>query len=404
MPSVNSLHLPPSTTKPIRILHVVGGMDRGGVETWLMHVLRQLAACASSSDNRSQFQMDFLTPEDRHYAYTDELESLGSRVFPCPEPSHPWQYAINFKRILDQYGPYDIVHVHVHLFSGYVLYLAAKLGVKARIIHSHSDTSSIESTAKWPRRIYNTLMKWSISRNATGGLVASHAAAVNLLGSAWHEDLRWQALACGINLAPFNQQFNSVDIRAEFDLPTDALIIGHVGRFDTPKNHDFILEIAAEMIARAPKMYLLLIGAGDLRPKIEAKATQMGLIDRVLFLGARPDVPRLMTGLMDVFLFPSLYEGLGLVLIEAQAAGLPCIVSDTIPPEADLIKPLIHRLSLQQSAAQWAEVLLANRTGLGTISSTQALDIVSQSVFNIDVSVTELIKFYRSAITSDIDR
>jgi glycosyltransferase involved in cell wall biosynthesis len=404
MPSVNSPKLPPSATKPIRILHVVGGMDRGGVETWLMHVLRQLAASTSSSDNRSQFQMDFLTPEARHYEYTQELESLGSQILPCLEPSDPWRYATNFKRILDEYGPYDIVHVHVHLFSGYVLYLAAKLGVKARIIHSHSDTSSIESTAKWPRQIYNTLMKWSISSNATGGLVASHAAAVNLLGSAWQKDLRWQALACGINLAPFNQQLNSGDIRAEFDLPTDALIIGHVGRFDLPKNHDFLLEIAAEISKREPKMYLLLIGTGDLRPKIEAKAAQMGLIDRVIFLGARPDVPRLMTGLMDVFLFPSLYEGLGLVLIEAQAAGLPCIVADTIPPEADLIKPLIHRLSLQQSAVRWAEVLLEHSKYDTSISPAQSLQIVSQSVFNIDVSVAALTKFYRSAATQNVAR
>lgn len=404
MPSVSSPQIPAATAKPLRILHVVGGMDRGGVETWLMHVLRQLKANSVAQDDRCQFQMDFLTPDDRHYAYTDELKSLGSRIFPCLDPAHPWQYGTNFKRISDQHGPYDLIHVHIHLFSGYVLYLAARSGIKARIIHSHTDTSSIDSTATWLRQIYNAVMKWSIAKYATKGLVASHAAGVDLLGPRWQQDSRWQALACGIDLAPFRQQPNSVDLRAEFNLPADALIVGHVGRFDTPKNHGFILEIAAEIITREPNMYLVLIGTGDLRPKIEAQATQMGLIDRVVFLGNRPDVPRLMMGLMDVFLFPSLYEGLGLALIEAQSASLPCIITDTIPPEADLIESLIHRLSLAQSAAQWAEVVLANRTYRESIDPVQSLDVVAQSVFNIDVSVAKLVEFYGSAIDPDVDR
>jgi glycosyltransferase involved in cell wall biosynthesis len=389
MPSVNSPNLPLSI-KPIRILHVVGGMDRGGAETWLMHVLRHLEP--------NLCQMDFLTPADEHYAYTDELTALGSQIFPCLEPSKLLLYAANFQRILRAHGPYDAIHVHIHHFSGYVLWLAKQSGIKARIIHSHIDTSSIESTANWKRKLYVTLMKWLIASNATAGLAASRMAAADLLGAGWAQDSRWQTLYCGIDLVPFDDPIDTTNIRSEFGIPEDALVIGHVGRFESQKNHHFLLEIAAEVANREPNTRLVLVGIGSLRAEIEAKAVGMGLADRVIFLGARPDVPRIMRGLMDIFLFPSLYEGLGLVLIEAQAAGLPCIFADTVPSEADLVSSLVQRLSLQQPAAVWAETVLATRSDLSSIDLTNALNIVSQSVFNIDVSVAELTKFYRRVV------
>ena len=405
MPSVNSPHLPRSTAKPIRILHVVGGMDRGGVETWLMHVLRHL--------DRSHFQMDFLTPDDRHYAYTDELQALGSQIFPCLEPSKPLLYAANFQRILREHDPYDAIHVHIHHFSGYVLHLAQQAGIEVRIIHSHIDTSSIESNVNWSRKAYNTLMKWWIDRNATIGLAASQMAAADLLNATWQNDSRWRILCCGIDLAPFRNAialrrayaFDTTKIRSEFGIPEDALVIGHVGRFESQKNHHFLLEIAAEVAKVQPNMRLALVGIGSLRAEIEAKAVQMDLADRVIFLGTRPDVPRLMSGLMDLFLFPSLYEGLGLVLIEAQTAGIPCIFADTVPAEADVVAQLVQRLSLEQSASKWAATVLETRVDLPAIDRANALEIVSQSVFNIDVSVAELTKFYLSAVadSGDID-
>jgi glycosyltransferase involved in cell wall biosynthesis len=404
MPSVSSTN-PNQATKPIRILHVVGGMDRGGVETWLMHVLRQLKAGASSSDTR-RFQMDFLAPEDRHYAYTDELQALGSQIFPCLGLSKPLLYAANFQRILREHGPYDAVHVHVHHFSGYVLHLARQAGIKVRIIHSHIDTSSIESNVNWSRKFYNTLMKWWIDRNATIGLAASQMAAADLLNPTWENDSRWRILCCGIDLAPFRDSialrrayaFDKTKLRAEFEIPADALVIGHVGRFEPQKNHHFLLEIAAEVAKIEPNIRLVLLGIGSLRAEIEAKAVELGLADRVLFLGTRPDVPRLMIGLMDIFLFPSLYEGLGLVSIEAQAAGIPCILADTVPPEADLVTPLVQRLSLHQPASEWAAIVLNTSANLPEIDRASALEIVAQSVFNIDVSVAALTKFYDGAI------
>lgn len=383
--TIEQQHQPPST-KPIRILHVVGGMDRGGTETWLMHVLRHI--------DRDRFQMDFLVYSDQDYAYTDEIQALGCQILSCPTPSKPWLFAANFKRILRDNDPYDIIHVQVHLFSGYVLHLARQAGIKARIVHSHIDTSSIESTANWKRKLYSVLMKWSISKNSTAGLAASHMAAVDLFGSSWETDLRWRTLYCGVDLAPFSAPIETTNIRAELGIPMDAIVIGHVGRFESQKNHQFVIEIAAELAKLEPNMRLILVGIGSLRSAIEEQVMQMGLSEQVIFLGTRPDVPRLMRELMDMFLFPSRYEGLGLVLVEAQAAGLPCIFSDVVPPEADLVKPLLQRLSLAQTASDWAEVILAKRIDRSSISPSNALDLVSQTAFNIKVSVQELTDFY----------
>ncbi len=374
------------SSKPIRILHVVGGMDRGGVETWLMHILRNI--------DRQQFQMDFVVHEDRQFIHTEELQLLGCQIFPCLQPSQPWLYAANFKRILKEHGPYDAVHAHVHLFSGYVLQLAKQAGVKIRIIHSHIDTSSVEVQEKWQRQLYNGLMKWWIAKSATNGLACSRVAAANLFGSAWETNARWQLLYYGIDLAPFRNAINPAEVRAEFGIPEDAFVIGHVGRFETQKNHHFLVEIAAEIAKREPNMRLILMGVGSLRPQIEAKVTRMGLADRVIFGGSRPDIPRLMRGIMDVFLCPSLYEGLCLVAIEAQSAGLPCIFSDVIAEEADIVKPLIQRVSLSETTAYWSEVVLANKTNQPFITKLDALDILAKSVFNIEVSLQQLTKFY----------
>jgi glycosyltransferase involved in cell wall biosynthesis len=396
MPYTNSTNLttpqnPTRSTKPMRILHVVGGMDRGGAETWLMHILRNI--------DRDRFQMDFLAPEDRHYAYTDELQALGSKIFACDlQPSKPWRYATNFKRILSEHGPYDAIHVHVHHFSGYVLRLAREAGIKTRIIHSHIDTSSIESNANWKRKLYTTLMTSWIAKNSTVGLATSRMAAADLLGSAWTSDPRWRTLYCGIDLAPFHNPVVSADVRAEFGIPADTFVVGHIGRFEPQKNHHFLLEIAAQMAQREPNMRLLLIGTGSLLPEIQAKVTQMGLAEQVIFGGVRNDIPRLMKGLMDVFLFPSLYEGLGLVLVEAQAAGLPCILADIVPEEADVVPPLIQRIPLTKSAAYWADAVLAKRNKPRPIDQSAALASVLQSAFNIEVSVKELTAFYNSTI------
>lgn len=159
----------------IKVLHVLGGLDRGGVETWLMHVLRHI--------DRDRFQFDFLVSTTRECAYDREAKALGSLIIPNPDPHNPLLYALNFVRNYRKYGPYDIVHSHVHHFSGFVLLLSRILGVPIRIAHSHNDTRVAESNNNISRKFYLHLMKMLINTCATHGLAASSLAAEDLF--AW---------------------------------------------------------------------------------------------------------------------------------------------------------------------------------------------------------------------------
>jgi glycosyltransferase involved in cell wall biosynthesis len=154
------------------------------------------------------------------------------------------------------------------------------------------------------------------------------------------------------------------------------------------------LEIAAEIVKREPKTCLLLIGSGSLRPQIEQKAIDMGLTDHIIFAGNRPDVPRLMLGVMDVFMLPSLHEGLPVVGTEAQAAGLPFILSDVITEEVDIVKPLVKRISLSQPTSVWADAVLAAKNAASSLTRAESLAILESSPFNIASSIKALTKTY----------
>jgi glycosyltransferase involved in cell wall biosynthesis len=378
--------------QPIRILHVVGGMNRGGTETWLMHVLRNI--------DRNRFKMDFLVHTKEICAYDDEIRMLGSRIIPCLHPSKPFKYGKNFKRILCDYGPYDIVHSHVHHFSGYTLRLAYKLAVPVRIAHSHNDTSALQKRSSLSRLLYLSLMSRWIDRHATIGLAASRQAAVALFGQDWNYDRRLKILYCAIDLDPFRVRVHPILVRTDLGLPKNALVVGHVGRFDKQKNHEFILDIARELFLREPKAFILLVGDGPRRPMIERKAIKMRLKDRVIFVGLRSDVAQLMLGAMDVFIMPSLFEGLPLAIIEAQAAGLPIILSDTVTDEVDIVKPLglVQRLSLFESASAWAEKILDTFNKVTPLTRAETLAIMEKTPFNIREGLKELINIYENGL------
>lgn len=382
-----------SERRPIRILHVVGGMNVAGVETTLMHMLRRI--------DRDRFKMDFLVHTERKCPYDDEIRSLGSQVIPCLNRRQPWIYAANFRRIMQNYDPYDIIHCHVHHFDGYVLRLAEQSGIPVRIAHSRNNTSAIDARAGLFRRWYLALMKKWILRYATFGLASSRQAAACLFGSDWEGDPRWQIFVPARDLNTFPDSVDPTAVRDELGIPPDALVIGHVGRFSAQKNHHFMVEIAAEIAKRESKMRFLFVGDGLLRPEVEQKVAELDLTDKVIFTGVRSDVPRLMLGAMNIFLFPSLHEGLGSVGFEAQAQGLPCVFSDVIPEELDVVEPLVKRVSLSKSASQWAEELLAHRNAASIVSQTDALALVKQSPFNLEISLKQLEKIYDAQFTKN---
>jgi glycosyltransferase involved in cell wall biosynthesis len=334
----------------MRILHVLGKLDRGGVETWLVQVLRHI--------DRKKYQMDFLVHTEDPGAYDEEVRALGARIIPCLRPSSPVQYALRFRRILREYGPYDVVHSHVHHFSGYVLMLAAAAGVPVRIAHSHSDTRRNQAAASLTRKGYATTMMGLIEKFSTCSLAVSTEAGDALFSPGWLHSPRHKLCHLGIDLSRFAFDVDEESVRRSLGIPRDALVVGHVGRFTEEKNHEFIVKIARELFSQEPRAFFVLVGEGPLRRAIEAKVADCGLSERFLFTGLRADVPTLMKGAMDVFLFPSKREGLPMALLEAQAAGLGCLIADVISAEAGAISELIRLESLGHTPIQWASCLL----------------------------------------------
>jgi glycosyltransferase involved in cell wall biosynthesis len=386
---------PSESTRRIRVLHIVGGMGRGGVETWLLHVLRHI--------NRERFQMDFMVHTAEPCPYDDEVRALGSRILPCLRPERPWHYAKNFRRILAAYGPYDIVHSHVHHYSGYTLRLAQHAGVPIRIAHSHNDAPPQDISPSPLRWVYLTIAKHWIRCFATIGLAASGKAAEALFGRQWQRSSFCRLLYYGIDLAPFRSRADP-SIRAALQLCPDAFVIVHVGRFDEQKNHGFLLEIFRSVADADSRSRLVLIGDGHLRPAVEQRAAEMGITERVVFAGLRADVPRVLLGVANVFVMPSLHEGLPLAGLEAQAAGLPCVFADSITAELDVVPQLVTRLRLSDSSSDWARVLLAKRDQAPPVKQDEALEVMQASPFDILRSAAELARLYQTIAVSSATR
>jgi glycosyltransferase involved in cell wall biosynthesis len=374
-------------TRPrCRVLHAVGHMDRGGTETWLMHVLRNI--------DHTRFETHFLVHGDQPGYYDDEIRKNGGTVISCPLHRLPPAYGRALRDIIKSYGPYDILHAHVHAFSGLVVKEGAKAGIPIRIVHGHSDTRLIDGSSGLSRRAVLGLAQYWTRKYATHRIAASRRAAAALFGREDAADI----LHCAIDLSPFRTPCDSLKVRADLGIPGDAVVLGHVGRFETPKNHIFLVRIAHEVMRREPKAILLLIGDGSLRQKAEAEAQSLGIREKVIFAGARSDIPRLLLGAMDVFVFPSLWEGLPLSLLEAQAAGVPAIISDSITAEADVVEPLIGRLSVNAEAAEWATRVI-DMVHRGTLPRQAALAQMEESTFNIQNGVTLLEDYYQQTMT-----
>ena len=371
-------------------------MNRGGAETWLMHVLRHIDA--------TKFEIDFLVQQPGTFDYTDEICELGGRLLLCEGTRNPWTYRRNFNRLLRATGPYDVVHAHVQHFNGVVMRLASAAGVPMRIAHSHLDTSPEQASASLQRNCYFRLMNHWIDRDATHGFAVSRKAAVALFGPAWEARPDRRLMYCGIDFSAFRTRVSSPQLRTALGIPADAFVIGHAGRMMEQKNHAFLIEIFAEVARREPNTRLLLVGEGPLRGRLENQVRGLGLSERVIFAGVRPDVPRLMLGAMDQFLFPSLFEGLPLVGMEVQAAGLPMVVADTVAPEMEVVPALVKWLSLSSPASVWADAVLSSRQGAMTMTKDLALQAMEMSPFNIEQGIKELEMIYSQATPRDATR
>ena len=326
---------------PIRILHVVTYMGRGGLETMIMNYYRHM--------DRSKVQFDFLTHRDFRADYDEEIESLGGRIYRLPRLV-PWNksYLRALDAFFEEHPEYKIVHVHQDCLSSVILKAAEKHGVPVRIGHSHN--SNQDKNLKYLIKMF---YKRKIPTYATQLFACGRESGEWMFDGASYRVLN---NAIDSNQYKYNAELR-VQIHSRLGIGNDTFVIGHVGRFHLQKNHTFLLDVFAEVKKQRPNSVLLLVGDGDLRSEMEQKAVTLGIADGVIFAGVRSDVADIMQA-MDCFVFPSLYEGLGIVAIEAQASGLPCLASDGVPTECDITN-LIEHIPLKAGAAVWAERILA---------------------------------------------
>ena len=372
----------------IRILYIVYDMNNGALMNWLIGILRRI--------NREQFQVDFIVHDCRPGYFDNEVRKLGAKIICCSNPRYFWSYIPFFKKLLLEYGPYDVIHSNLGN-CGFHVYIAKQVGVPLRISHLHTEFFKsakgwgLRAKLKWLfYRYFNTLL---IAKYSTLAFTVSSEAAKGSLGS-YLQAIKCLELPCGIELEPFKKQVDSKSVRQELGIPETAFVIGHAGRLEWEKNQVFLIKIAKEVNRIDPNMRLLLIGDGPDKTQLETEAANSGLSHKVIFTGIRSDVPRLMLGAMDVFVFPSNYEGLGLALVEAQAAGLPCFISNNIVNEAVIVEPLVQRLSLHDSPFTWAMAISAVKGIKSESTRSDALRTLEKSLFNIDNNVRRLQEIY----------
>lgn len=366
------------TRQPIRVLNMFTVMDRGGAETMVMNYYRHI--------DRTKVQFDFLVHREKRGAYDDEIERMGGRIYRmCPiYPQNFSRYKRDLRTFFRAHPEYKIIHSHMSELGYFAFREAERQGVPVRICHAHNAPHGFDV-----KMIMRTYFKKRMMPYLTHLFMCGEESGKWLYGE--KNKSRFIMLNNAIDAALYSFDASKREkMRQQLGL-TDELVIGHVGRFNPQKNHPFLLDVFAALLKKESDVVLLLVGGGADLPKIQAKAQELGIAERVRFLGVRSDVADLMQA-MDVFVFPSLYEGLGIALVEAQAAGLPCVVSDTIPHEAYLTD-LVDSEKLSAPEEKWAEKILALRA----VPRTDRHEEIAAHGFDISTEAVKLQEFYLNA-------
>lgn len=324
-----------------RVLQVVAAMNRGGTETMLMNHYRAL--------DRSKVQFDFLVHYQKEGAYDKEIEAMGGRIFRAPS-IRPWSYIKYFnwlsKFFDEHHQDFIAVHGHIQENSGFALHYAKKHGIVNRLMSSHIAPMHIDY-----KYIFRQYAQSFCRRSATVRLACGVDAGKHLYGKS---DFMVMRNAIDTDQFIFDPQKRKY-LRDKLGVNDNDILIGHVGRFNPQKNHAFIIDVVSEAIKCNKKIRLALVGSGYLLDEIKKSVANHNIEDHVLFLGSRSDVNDLLQT-FDVFFMPSRYEGLPVSVIEAQAAGLPCVLSDTIDMDCD-VTGNVKFLSLTQPISDWCEAI-----------------------------------------------
>ena len=364
-----------------RILMLFTILNRGGAETMVMNYYRHI--------DRSKVQFDFVVHREERGAYEDKIEQLGGRIYRM-KPLRPWtitQYKRQIRSFFDEHPEYRIIHGHCSEIGYYFYQEAAKRGVPVIIAHAHNSHADYD--LKWPLR---TWWKYRMRPYLTHRFTCGTEAANWLFGREGAKTAILQRNAIDTESYRFNIE-NRGKTRVSLEIDDNTLVVGHVGRFEHQKNHSFVLCIFQQLLRQHPNSLLLLIGSGgDKENAIKDLSTKMHLTDSVRFLGSRSDMPQLYSA-MDVFLLPSIMEGLPLAFVEAQCSGLPCVVSNGVPKEA-CMTDLVTYLSLEDRPEQWSEAIIRQ----STISFDRSIyaDQIAQAGYDINRNVQWLQDFYLS--------
>ena len=361
----------------IRVLHVVGSLNAGGIETFLMSVYRQI--------DRSEVQFDFLVSTDERFFYSEEIESMGGEIYPVRQSRYRPKASHDRLKSFYLENNYKIVHQHAGGLRTLMPLIAARdAGVPTRIIHSHCAF-----TEPTTRRDYLEEAIHKLNTHRTG--VATDKFACSADAASYFGFVRngeeWRYVPNGIDVGRFSfDEGKRKGARAELGLSDSTFLIGNIGRFSPQKNQVFLLRAFASVSK------LLLVGVGPLEADIHAEAERLGITDSVIFLKNRSDTERLYAA-MDAFAFPSLYEGLGIVLVEAQANGLPCVISERIPREA-VYGENVATVALEDGAEAWADALLECRAAA---RSQKGAELTRSAGFDISTVAASLQEFYLMA-------
>ena len=328
----------------IIVAHIIGKWIGGGVESVVMNYYRNI--------DREKIQFDFICDEDSTNIPYEEIKKLGGRVILVPPYQRLIKYTKELKKVFKE-NKYKIVHSHINTLSVFPLYVAKKSGIPIRIAHSHSTTNN----AEWKKNIAKQLLRPFSKIYATDYFCCSELAGRWQFGNKTYNKGKVFLLNNAIDITKFKYDEKIRERkRQELGINKDALVIGHIGRFVTVKNHSFLLEIFKEINKKEENSKLILVGQGPLENKIKNKINSLHLNEKVIFLGQRNDANELYQA-FDVFLLPSLYEGLPVVGVEAQASGLLCILSNNTTKETKILQDTLFE-SLEKDAKYWSELVL----------------------------------------------
>lgn len=329
---------------PIRVAHVIGKWLGGGVESMVMNYYRHL--------DRSKVQFDFICDDDSTNIPYEEIESLGGKVILIPPYQRLFSYQKQLQKILKE-GKYRIIHSHINALSVFPLRAAKKINVPVRIAHSHSTTNKVE----WKKNLMKQVLRPFSKIYATHYFCCSELAGRWLFGDKVYDEGKVVLINNAIDLSKYQYDPDMRKLkRDELGIDENTLVIGHIGRFVKQKNHDYLIDIFNELHKENSNSILLLAGQGPLKKEIEEKVKLLNLTESVKFLGQRNDTNELYQA-MDIFLLPSLYEGLPVVGVEAQTAGLLCLFSNQMTRETKVLSSTFF-LPIEVSPTLWKSQLL----------------------------------------------